>query len=49
MFIETPLARQFLAREDVRSWVLSRIKLGRIGRVEDLMALSYFWLPMLQL
>jgi NAD(P)-dependent dehydrogenase (short-subunit alcohol dehydrogenase family) len=36
-FIETPLARKFLARDDVRSWVLSRIKLGRIGQVEDLM------------
>jgi NAD(P)-dependent dehydrogenase (short-subunit alcohol dehydrogenase family) len=36
-FIETPLARRFLAKEEVRSWVLSRIKLGRIGQVEDLM------------
>jgi NAD(P)-dependent dehydrogenase (short-subunit alcohol dehydrogenase family) len=35
-FIETPLARRFLANEAVRSWVLSRIKLGRIGQVEDL-------------
>jgi NAD(P)-dependent dehydrogenase (short-subunit alcohol dehydrogenase family) len=41
-FIETPLARQFLAKEDVRSWVLGRIKLGRIGTVEDLMGAVVF-------
>ena len=41
-FIETPLARSFLAKEEVRTWVLSRIKLGRIGRVEDLMGAVVF-------
>jgi len=41
-FIETPLARSFLAKEEVRSWVLSRIKLGRIGKVEDLMGAVVF-------
>ncbi len=41
-FIETPLARSFLSKEEVRSWVLSRIKLGRIGKVEDLMGAVVF-------
>jgi len=36
-FIETPLARQFLANEDFRNHVLSMIKLGRVGQVQDLM------------
>jgi len=36
-FIETPLARQFLADEKFRASVLSMIKLGRVGQVEDLM------------
>jgi NAD(P)-dependent dehydrogenase (short-subunit alcohol dehydrogenase family) len=36
-FIETPLARPMLANEAFRSDVLRRIKLGRIGQVEDLM------------
>ena len=41
-FIETPLARRFLANEAIRTWVLSRIKLGRIGQVEDLMGAVVF-------
>jgi NAD(P)-dependent dehydrogenase (short-subunit alcohol dehydrogenase family) len=41
-FIDTPLARRFLANDEVRSWVLSRIKLGRIGKVEDLMGAVVF-------
>ena len=41
-FIETPLARRFLANEDFRTWVLNRIKLGRIGQVEDLMGAVVF-------
>jgi NAD(P)-dependent dehydrogenase (short-subunit alcohol dehydrogenase family) len=41
-FIETPLARSFLAKDEVRNWVLSRIKLGRIGKVEDLMGAVVF-------
>jgi NAD(P)-dependent dehydrogenase (short-subunit alcohol dehydrogenase family) len=35
-FIETPLAGQFLADAAFRSQVLSKIKLGRLGQVEDL-------------
>ena len=41
-FIETPLARQFLANESFRSHVLSMIKLGRVGQVEDLMGAIVF-------
>jgi NAD(P)-dependent dehydrogenase (short-subunit alcohol dehydrogenase family) len=41
-FIETPLARRFLANEEVSRWVLSRIKLGRIGQLEDLMGAVVF-------
>lgn len=36
-FIETPMTRPFLEDEMFRSSVLSRIKLGRLGTVEDLM------------
>lgn len=36
-FIETPLGAQMLARPGMRDHVLSKIKLGRIGQVEDLM------------
>ena len=35
-FIETPMTRPFLADESFRSSVLSKIKLGRLGKVEDL-------------
>jgi NAD(P)-dependent dehydrogenase (short-subunit alcohol dehydrogenase family) len=41
-FIETPLARPMLANEAFRSAVLSRIKLGRVGQVEDLMGAVVF-------
>jgi NAD(P)-dependent dehydrogenase (short-subunit alcohol dehydrogenase family) len=34
-FIETPLASRFLANETFKNEVLTKIKLGRIGRVED--------------
>jgi NAD(P)-dependent dehydrogenase (short-subunit alcohol dehydrogenase family) len=34
-FIETPLSTRFLKEEKFRQAVLSKIKLGRIGRVED--------------
>ena len=34
-FIETPLTRPFLEDESFRSSVLEKIKLGRLGRVED--------------
>ncbi|WP_158803760.1 MULTISPECIES: SDR family NAD(P)-dependent oxidoreductase [unclassified Acidisoma] len=36
-FIETPLTRPFFAQEGFRTNVLSKIKLGRVGQVEDLM------------
>jgi len=41
-FIETPLARPMLANEAFRSAVLSQIKLGRVGQVEDLMGAVVF-------
>lgn len=36
-FIETELTSKNLSDPDFRSWVLSKIKLGRLGRVEDIM------------
>ena len=36
-FIRTPLAEQTLAIPERRAWILSKIKLGRVGEVEDLM------------
>jgi NAD(P)-dependent dehydrogenase (short-subunit alcohol dehydrogenase family) len=36
-FIETPLTRPFFEDRAVKDWVLSKIKLGRIGQVTDLM------------
>ncbi len=36
-FIETPLGAQMLANPAIKELVLSKIKLGRIGKVEDLM------------
>jgi len=36
-FIETPLTKPFLADEAFKASVLEKIKLGRVGRVEDLM------------
>ncbi|MDB5505411.1 MAG: 3-oxoacyl-ACP reductase, partial [Devosia sp.] len=36
-FIETELTAKSLSDPEFRSWVLSKIKLGRLGRVEDLM------------
>lgn len=41
-FIETPLARQFLANADFKAFVLGKIKLGRVGQVEDLMGAVVF-------
>jgi len=41
-FIETPLTRPFFADESFRSLVLSRIKLGRLGQVEDVMGAILF-------
>ncbi len=36
-FVETPMTRSFFAEPDFRDWVLSNIRLGRVGQVEDLM------------
>lgn len=36
-FIRTPLAEQTLAIPERRAWILSKVKLGRLGEVEDLM------------
>ncbi|WP_375451888.1 SDR family NAD(P)-dependent oxidoreductase [uncultured Devosia sp.] len=36
-FIETELTAKILGDPDFRSWVLSKIKLGRLGRIEDIM------------
>jgi NAD(P)-dependent dehydrogenase (short-subunit alcohol dehydrogenase family) len=36
-FIDTPLAEPLLAKPDFQEWALPRIKLGRFGKVEDIM------------
>lgn len=36
-FIRTPLAEQTLAIPERRAWIESKIKLGRVGEVEDIM------------
>lgn len=36
-FIRTPLAEQTLANSERKAWVESKIKLGRIGEMEDIM------------
>ncbi len=36
-FVETPLANSFLKNPDFKASVLSKIKLGRVGTVDDLM------------
>lgn len=41
-FIETEMTRPVLANPDFRSFVLSRIRLGRLGQVEDLMGAAVF-------
>jgi NAD(P)-dependent dehydrogenase (short-subunit alcohol dehydrogenase family) len=41
-FIETPMTRPFLDDPSFRSSVLAKIKLGRLGRVEDLMGATLF-------
>jgi NAD(P)-dependent dehydrogenase (short-subunit alcohol dehydrogenase family) len=41
-FIETPMSRSFLADPSFRESVLSKIKLGRVGQVEDLMGAALF-------
>jgi NAD(P)-dependent dehydrogenase (short-subunit alcohol dehydrogenase family) len=41
-FIETPMTRPFFENQDFRRFVLSKIKLGRLGTVEDLMGAVVF-------
>ena len=41
-FIETPMTRPFLEDEAFRAGVFARIKLGRIGTVEDLMGAALY-------
>ena len=41
-FIETPLTRPFFEDAAFRDWVLSKIKLGRLGQVQDLMGAVVF-------
>lgn len=41
-FIETPLAKPFLAEPTFRNYVLGKIKLERLGQVEDLMGAIVF-------
>ena len=41
-FIETPLTKPFFEDEAFKTSVLAKIKLGRIGRVEDLMGAALF-------
>ncbi len=41
-FIETPLTRPFFEDENFRNDVLAKIKLGRLGKVEDLMGAIVF-------
>jgi len=41
-FIETPMTKPFFEDEGFRASVLSKIKLGRIGQVEDLMGAVLF-------
>lgn len=41
-FIETPMTKPFFEDEDFRASVLAKIKLGRLGTVEDLMGAALF-------
>lgn len=41
-FIETPLTRPYFEDEAFRASILAKIKLGRIGRVEDVMGAALF-------
>jgi len=34
-FVETPMTASFFANPEFRDWVISRIPLGRIGRIEE--------------
>ena len=41
-FIETPLTKPFFEDAAFKDWVLSKIKLGRLGQVTDLMGAVVF-------
>ena len=41
-FIETPMTKSFFESAEFKADVLSRIKLGRLGTVEDLMGAVVF-------
>jgi len=41
-FVETPMTKKFFENAEFRNFVLDRIKLGRIGKVEDLMGAVLF-------
>jgi NAD(P)-dependent dehydrogenase (short-subunit alcohol dehydrogenase family) len=41
-FVETPMTKRFFENPEFRSFVLGKIKLGRIGHVEDLMGAIVF-------
>jgi NAD(P)-dependent dehydrogenase (short-subunit alcohol dehydrogenase family) len=41
-FVETPMTKPFFENESFRTFVLDKIKLGRIGQVEDLMGAVVF-------
>jgi NAD(P)-dependent dehydrogenase (short-subunit alcohol dehydrogenase family) len=41
-FIRTPLSEQTLRNPERREWILSKIKLGRVGEIEDVMGAVVF-------
>lgn len=41
-FIETPMTQPMLSEVDFMDWVLSKIALGRVGQVEDVMGAAVF-------
>ncbi|WP_374410325.1 SDR family NAD(P)-dependent oxidoreductase [Novosphingobium colocasiae] len=41
-FIETPMTRPFFMNDDFKAGVLAKIKLGRLGTVEDLMGAALY-------
>lgn len=41
-FIETPMTRPFFENESFRTFVINKIKLGRVGQVEDVMGAIVF-------
>jgi NAD(P)-dependent dehydrogenase (short-subunit alcohol dehydrogenase family) len=41
-FIETPMTKPFFEDKTFRDWVMARIKLGRLGKLEDVMGAVVF-------